>query len=772
MGTLTNEEAAHAEEQPLTSVIDIDGLKSTAYALPDEVATMRRPTSPGSEPLFAKVSNFQRRLESLTFSPDGVFRSLWDFVAVVLLVYLAIAVPLELGFDTGLGGSDFGRHADDFVLVFFLADIAVQFNTAYIIESTDTVVCRHRLIARRYLKGWFLVDVFSSFPYALLFRDSGSSVQAPRILRLVRIARLLKLAKADALLAVVEEHLPASYTRPTMLLIKLLFGMFVVLGHWLACVWHGVGVATGQTMPDDALQMCHGGSELQSCRWLDLHFPGEGVRAPFWDRYVASLYFTLGSMSTLGSSISPVNATEELVAIAFAMVSAAAFSTLCSSLSGSVISDQMIQWESSHKVNLILRYMRRRKLPIGLQNRVQQYVKHTMEHEAQTTLGSELATLLSSPLQAELTSCVRGGILRSAAYIFSRSPDRFLRAVVQHCETQLFAVGDFLVEEGDSATAMICIVSGHAVAFQQTPPALSRKGGAHVKGMSRLMGLFHSQMSESNERSHSSGGPRFLYLGSGACLGQTSLFAHTCSRWRANVQFVESHGEVLKLERLRFQHFMRNEADGPITEQFEEVCDAVEDGNLFVLGLACRHCGRVHEPAPSCPSAAAAILRATTGWPGPRCLGEVRTLEHTPSFLFSRGARPESRHADDSGDTGFGHLWPWELESRHGDHSTSSRRPSDATPKNKPTSLEGMMLRTGSHSDAPTFGASRHLTGDDAAFEMAALQVMTSSGLASDDAASPPTVPFPTHVTDPIPRPGQRKSQPPAGFAMDNYREV
>ena len=56
-------------------------------------------------------------------------------------------------------------HIFDFI---FLVDIILTFFTSYHDEKHDLEILEHKLIAKKYLKSWFLLDLISIFPFDLV----------------------------------------------------------------------------------------------------------------------------------------------------------------------------------------------------------------------------------------------------------------------------------------------------------------------------------------------------------------------------------------------------------------------------------------------------------------------------------------------------------------------------------------------------------------------------------------------------------------------------
>ena len=106
-------------------------------------------------------------------------------------------------------------------------------------EETAQMVHDKRVIIRRYLLSWFLIDLVSILPFDTLgFIIKDDSLRDLKIFRVVRLARLIKLVrvlKSSAILARYEASIGVSFS--TMSLVKF-FIMVNTIAHWSACIWH------------------------------------------------------------------------------------------------------------------------------------------------------------------------------------------------------------------------------------------------------------------------------------------------------------------------------------------------------------------------------------------------------------------------------------------------------------------------------------------------------------------------------------------------------
>ena len=77
------------------------------------------------------------------------------------LIYVGIFVPLRVAFFDELSG--FLLFLETTIDLLFAIDIILTFFSAY--EKNKTVETRHKQIAAKYLKGWFVIDVLATIPW-------------------------------------------------------------------------------------------------------------------------------------------------------------------------------------------------------------------------------------------------------------------------------------------------------------------------------------------------------------------------------------------------------------------------------------------------------------------------------------------------------------------------------------------------------------------------------------------------------------------------------
>ena len=130
--------------------------------------------------------------------PNNGLKNKWDIYVMFLLLYTALFVPYRVCFEDSTSSA---MQVFDYMMdISFAIDIILTFFSAY--ESNGTVVVNKKKIAIKYLKGWFCLDVLTTFPFQML--EPGDSVSNNKALRLARIPRLYRLLRIFRLLKVLK----------------------------------------------------------------------------------------------------------------------------------------------------------------------------------------------------------------------------------------------------------------------------------------------------------------------------------------------------------------------------------------------------------------------------------------------------------------------------------------------------------------------------------------------------------------------------------------
>lgn len=181
--------------------------------------------------------------------------------------------------------------------IIFTIDIILNFITAYHDPKRNILITSFKLIAKRYLRGYFFVDAVATFPFGLILSNStGSTVEAagnigklgrlPKMIKLLRAMRLLKLLRVYKLQQFIE-RLEVEYNihHGISRLLKIML-MVLLVTHVVGCFWYLVGLS--------------GGMNIISGGWM---FRQSFAEKDIPSKYVASLYWAFSTLTTVVSKI-------------------------------------------------------------------------------------------------------------------------------------------------------------------------------------------------------------------------------------------------------------------------------------------------------------------------------------------------------------------------------------------------------------------------------------------------------------------------------------
>jgi hypothetical protein len=135
---------------------------------------------------------------------------------------------------------------DYFQDAFFLCDIFIVFISSYPDPITFQPVMDQKVIAVNYLKGWFAIDLISSFPFGAIISampslDINDNLlrinRLPRLYRLVRIARLMKIIRVFKKTPFFLNLIDTFSINPGSIRMVKIVGFVIFLIHLMSCLW-------------------------------------------------------------------------------------------------------------------------------------------------------------------------------------------------------------------------------------------------------------------------------------------------------------------------------------------------------------------------------------------------------------------------------------------------------------------------------------------------------------------------------------------------------
>jgi len=380
-------------------------------------------------------SFFEKKHSSLlVLHPENFLRLGWDLLNLLLILTQVVILPYLISFE--FESIEFWVLLDFFVNVFFITDILLNFNTAFFYRGN--LVRSRRLIAKRYLKFWFWVDLLGSFPVFYLSSSEGS---------LIKLLRLFRVLKVKKLLLQVESVF--SSVAKAFKFLKLLVTGFII-AHWTGCLWFYV-------------------SDLDSARFPNTWVSYELSHNQNPNLYIKALYFAVTTSTTVGyGDFNPVTNNELVVGVLALVVSSVLFSKILSTIAEWVSElDERNYKIRNQKVTLNI-YMKNANLPYNLRFRVRRYLDYILGSIKHDKLNEEEVTqLLSEPLKNEVFRLTRGKIVKSCKVFKQLYNSKLIGKISNNIKQSTLAPDDVVFYENENSFRLYMISSGSVEVFQK-----------------------------------------------------------------------------------------------------------------------------------------------------------------------------------------------------------------------------------------------------------------------------------------------------------------
>uniref|UniRef100_A0A3B3ZRM9 Ion transport domain-containing protein n=1 Tax=Periophthalmus magnuspinnatus TaxID=409849 RepID=A0A3B3ZRM9_9GOBI len=264
----------------------------------------------------------------------------WDWLILLATFYVAVTVPYNFSLQMPQPPYQFP--------LLFPADIVFNFRTSYVSKSGQ-VIFDARQICFHYLTTWFIIDLVAALPFDLLyaFKVSVSVVHLLKTVRLLRLLRLLQ--KMDR------------YSQHSTVVLTLLMSMFALLAHWMACIWYIIGKMEMEANLGKRLE-----SPYYSLGAVNGSSSGPSIRSV----YIASLYFTLSSLTSVGFGNVSANTDAEKIFSVCVMLIGALMHALVFGNVTAIIQRMYSRWSQYHTRTKDLKdFIRVHHLPQTLKQR-------------------------------------------------------------------------------------------------------------------------------------------------------------------------------------------------------------------------------------------------------------------------------------------------------------------------------------------------------------------------------------------------------------------
>ncbi len=350
--------------------------------------------------------------------PDGKFRQVWDPLVLLVAVYSAVTIPLIIVFN--LFGDLFSNISAGIATVIFIADIFINFNTAFYVKAR--LVFDRKLIAARYLKRWFLIDLISAIPIFSISKIVSFG-QFSKIAGILRFNRLLKLMKVSRTL----QKISGQKINPAIF-------RLVLLVFWVLMAAHVIGSA-----------------------WILMTGNPDGLSS--FALYVRGFYWTTTTLTTIGyGDILPETTNQIIFVIFVEFIGAGMYGLIIGNIANLIANIDVAKAQHREKTEKLNTFLRYRDIPQDLGKKINSYFDYLWQTRRGYDESSVLADLPSS-LKTQISLFLSKDIIEKVP-IFEGASEEFIKETIMNLKSVVYTPGDYIVTAGELGFDMFFISRG------------------------------------------------------------------------------------------------------------------------------------------------------------------------------------------------------------------------------------------------------------------------------------------------------------------------
>ncbi|XP_071648937.1 potassium/sodium hyperpolarization-activated cyclic nucleotide-gated channel 1 [Temnothorax longispinosus] len=395
--------------------------------------------------------------------PFSSFRICWESVMTLFIVAALLATPVFLAFyfDEYEKWYIFNLAID----AVFMCDIVIWFFTGYYDSNTHLIVLDPRIVASKYLRGFFVVDMLSVLPleFLIVLFESMWYLASLNLLKILWIRTVITYSRRLYYVYRVNFHLYK---------VAKISVIIVVCVHWAACLEYYLPLAVAKIV------------EQNDASWI--------IRSSYMmkRRTKLAIYLTCVNravIALIGSThYLHVSAPEDIIYnLILSVLGMLGFIYLLARLS-----QLMMTFHSTRKRHLKLiqqlqQYMRYKELPYSLQQRLLAYYNYRNKK------GFERDKIIInhvSPYLREKLLLHKYRRLMNTVELFGYLPQTVVTQLIGAVRSEIFMPNDALVKASTRGDALYFVASGTVAVYNNVGKEICHlEDGAYFGELALLM---------------------------------------------------------------------------------------------------------------------------------------------------------------------------------------------------------------------------------------------------------------------------------------------
>lgn len=408
----------------------------------------------------AEIESEPKKMKLFILRPKSNFLKYWSVVMLLLLLYTVSVTPFLVCFEDNL--SDIFKYMGFIIDLLFCFDILINLSLAFVNDEGILIEDRG-IIAKRYLRSWFLVDFISSIPFdyieQLYIKNSYNRLfrllRLPRLYKLFKVFRIKRIIQVFKRYAIIKKILRILRDHAGIVnLIKFTFTVLIVV-HLLGCLWFFTAKY----------------NDFNSDTWV---FRYNYVNSDMVTLYITSIYFVFTTLTTVGyGDIVAFTKEERIFALIIMSFGVAFYSYTISNLSTIIASIDSKSLNMKARISALNEFAKATKLPEDLKQRIKSHILLNYEENIFSWFDQDsLMNELPASIREQVSKHMHYKIV-DKVYFFQDKDPSFISYMIPKLRNICLQGGDYLYKEHEYPDEVyfltkgrINLVAGNGVAFK------------------------------------------------------------------------------------------------------------------------------------------------------------------------------------------------------------------------------------------------------------------------------------------------------------------